>query len=244
VDLILIDWTRMGHVYCLAGAIVQGGQYRIIRPLPARARKSPVPNQGWSPFLMEGHTRWEVLELVRPVPGPQAPPHLEDVWVQELKSCRRLASRDDRRAILQVTLTPPGAPLFGVALEASYAGSYLPPGQGERSLTSAIVPSAEIHFTAVSRGGAAQPDFRVSLPLPELDRRILPVKDHFLLCRAEKASKDIGDQVRFLTEAVRQMGPQVFVRLGLSRSFPTADGQPGRCWLMADGFFSLDDPQV
>jgi len=106
------------------------------------------------------------------------------------------------------------------------------------------VPSAEIHFTALCRDGAGQPDYRVSLPVPDLDRCILPVKDHFLLCRAEKAGAGLDAQLGFLAEAVRLMGPQVVVRLGLSRSFTAAQGQPGRCWLMADGFFSLNDPQA
>jgi hypothetical protein len=39
------------------------------------------------------------------------------------------------------------------------------------------------------------------------------------------------------------MGPRVVVRLGLSRSFSHAGGNSGRCWLMADGFFSAVDPQ-
>jgi len=129
VDFIVLDWTRMGRIYCLAGAIVQGGQYRIVRPLAARGRNSSVPNQGWSPFLLDGHSRWEVFELVRPVPAQATPPHLEDVWVQDLKPRRRLAGRDERRAILEATLAPPGQPLFGSALSHSHANSYLEPGQ-------------------------------------------------------------------------------------------------------------------
>src|SRR5258707_1033141 len=84
-------------------------------------------------------------------------------------------------------------------------------------LAGALVPSAEIHFTALWRDGADHPDYRVSLPLPGLDHRILPVTDHFLLCRAEKAYQDVDDRLRFLADAVRLMGPHVVVRLGLSR---------------------------
>jgi hypothetical protein len=39
------------------------------------------------------------------------------------------------------------------------------------------------------------------------------------------------------------MGDQVAVRLGLSRAFNSRSGEPGVCWLMADGFFSLTEPQ-
>ena len=88
MDFILLDWTRMGRVYCLAGAIVQVGQYRIVRPLPGRAKDSPTPNNGWSPFLMDGHSRWEVFELVGPTPACTVAPHLEDVWVQSLRPRR------------------------------------------------------------------------------------------------------------------------------------------------------------
>ncbi len=244
VDLILLDWTRMGRLYCLAGAILQDGQCRIVRPLPAHGRDNPVPNQGWSPFLVDGHCRWEIFRLVRPVPAAAQPPHLEDVWVQALEPCRRLASRAERRAVLQATLGPADQPLFGAPLEHGHGGSSLPPGHGQRSLASLVVPSAGLSFTALWRDGADQPDYRVSLPLPGAGRRILPVKDHFLLRRAEKTHDDLDARARFLTDVVRLMGAQVLVRLGLSRSFPAANGQPGRCWLMADGFFSLDDPQA
>src|SRR5579871_1546781 len=98
----------MGRVYCLAGAVYQAGQYRVVRPLPARHRDNVVPNQGWSPFLIDGHSRWEVFELVHPAPAHSAAPHLEDVWVTALKPCHRVASPDERRAILAATLPPPG----------------------------------------------------------------------------------------------------------------------------------------
>jgi hypothetical protein len=37
MDLIILDWTRMGHQFCLAGAIVQDGQYRIVPSTTAQA---------------------------------------------------------------------------------------------------------------------------------------------------------------------------------------------------------------
>lgn len=244
MEITLLDWTRMGRVYCLAGAIVQAGGYRIVRPLPARGRNNPVPNQGWSPFLLDGHSRWELFDMVRPEPAGACPPHLEDVWVHGLEPLRRHASREQRRAILQATLVPPAKPIFGTALLHGYSGTYLEPGSGERSLASVTVPSAEVQFTALWRDGADHPDYQVSLPLPGLDRRIIPVKDHFLLCRAEKAAGDLDDRLGCLARFVREMGREVVVRLGLSRAFASAKGSPGRCWLMADGFFCLDDPQA
>jgi hypothetical protein len=244
MDLVLLDWTRMGPMYCLAGAVVQADEHRIVRPLPLHGRDNLFANPGWSPFLVDGYSRWEVFELAGPVPALPRAPHLEDLWVQGLKSRRFHASRNERRAILRSTLTPPDVSLFGADLVHGQAGTFLDPGLGERSLASVIVPSREVHFTALWRDGTDQPDYRVSLPLPGHDRRILPVKDHFLLCRAENCCPDLDDRLRFLADAVRLMGHEVVVRLGLSRSFATANGQPGRCWLMADGFFSLDDPQA
>ena len=44
-----LDWTRIGHTYCLAGVIVKDGRLRVVRPLPARSREGPVRNVGWSP---------------------------------------------------------------------------------------------------------------------------------------------------------------------------------------------------
>jgi hypothetical protein len=245
VDIILLDWTRMGRVYCLAGAIVQSGQIRIVRPLPARSRTSPLPNNGWSPYLMDGHSRWEVFEMVHPIPAQSLAPHLEDVWVQALRSRRQVAAAEHRRAILQATPPPPDKPLFGVELMHLHGGCWLEPGAGERSLTTVVLPSADVQFTALWRDGASDPDYRVRLVLPgHAYAAILPVKDHFLLSRAETSSRDLDERLGFLRRAVRQMGERVVVRLGLSRSFHASGEKPGRCWLMADGFFSLDDPQA
>jgi hypothetical protein len=84
----------------------------------------------------------------------------------------------------------------------------------------------------------------VTLPLPGGEERSLPVKDHFLLQRAELAGAELESRVRALAFAVGQMGERVAVRLGLTRPFPgTPHRGEGVCWLMADGFFSLTDPQ-
>jgi hypothetical protein len=244
VDFVLVDWTRMGRVYCLAGAIYLGGSWRIVRPLPARQRGGPVRNAGWPPLLLDGHARWEQFELVRPERADPAPPHLEDVWVHELRPRRALAAPQDRRVILQATLRPGDKPLFGVPLERGFNSTYLQPGQGERSLASVLVPAAEVGFTALWREGTAEPDYRVRLPLPGMGTRELPVKDHTLLARVEKTHADLDARLGALREAVRAMGTSVVVRLGLSRAFQGLPGRsPARCWLMADGFFSLDDPQ-
>ena len=36
--MVLLDWTRMGKMYCLAGVVQQNGQLRVVRPLPADNR--------------------------------------------------------------------------------------------------------------------------------------------------------------------------------------------------------------
>src|SRR6516165_6334398 len=63
MEMILLDWTRMGHTYCLAGVVAEAGGYRVVRPLPSRQRNSPQRNVGWSPFMLEGHGRGEILVL-------------------------------------------------------------------------------------------------------------------------------------------------------------------------------------
>src|SRR5262249_883798 len=105
--MVLLDWTRMGKSYCLAGAVEESGSYRIVRPLPGRFRTTPERTGGWSPFLLDGHRRWEVLELVDPEAASPQPPHVEDTWVRSLRPRRRLASADVRRRILQATARPP-----------------------------------------------------------------------------------------------------------------------------------------
>jgi hypothetical protein len=242
--MILLDWTRMGKWYCLAGAVVEGGGYRIVRPLQAKFREAPVRNVGWSAYLLDGHVRWEVFEIVGPQPAEPQPPHLEDLWVRGLRPRQRLADPAQRREILEATRNRTAEPTFGQALTLTRSAAYLPPGTGQRSLATTVVAPDRVTFTGLWREGAGEPDYRVSLGVPGLEGRSLPVKDHHLLCRIEHAAADLDGRLRELNAAVQQMGEQVAVRLGLSRAF---QGDPGRapaaCWLMADGFFSLTDPQ-
>jgi hypothetical protein len=243
VDMILLDWTRMGRTFCLAGAVFAEKQWRIVRPLPLKFRQAPVRNVGWSAYLMEGHARWEILELISPQPAVPEPPHLEDLWVRAMKSRRSFAPREHRRAILSATTAASNEPLFGQELSATRTAAYLSPGAGQRSLATLVVPSNRLRFDATWRDGRFEPDIRVELPLPGLGTRWLPVKDHHLLLKAERAANDLDGRLTILNGMMQQMGEQVAVRLGLSRSFPSQADQPGMCWLMADGFFSLSDPQ-
>jgi hypothetical protein len=244
VDLILLDWTRMGCTYCVAGAVCQGGGCRIVRPLLAKGRDVPVRNFGWSRLHLDGHRRWEVMELLGPEPAAPEPPHLEDHWVKALRPRSRSATPDQRRAILAATAVRPGEPAFGVALTKTRTALFLAPGCGLRSLATLVVPSRGIRFRGLDRLGSAGPDIRVQLNVHGPEDRWLPVKDHPLLARAEAGDAGLDDQVRRLDQAVRKMGDQVAVRLGLSRPFQGDQGSgPLKCWLMADGFFSWSDPQ-
>jgi hypothetical protein len=243
--MILLDWTRMGKNYCLAGVVVQDGRYRVVRPLLARHRQASVRVAGWSAFLLDGHRRWDVFELIGPQPAQPEPPHLEDIWVRSLRPHRRSATPEERRAVLAATAGGPGEPLFGAPLAPTRSAAYLEPGSGRRSLATLLVSAAGITFGGCRRGVAVEADVRVKLPIPEAGERVLSVKDHHLLSRAEQAGADLDRQLAVLQAAVRQMGEQVAVRLGLSRPFHQENGRdPPRCWLMADGFFSLSDPQA
>lgn len=243
MEMILLDWTRMGKWYCLAGAVEQGGAVRIVRPLLAKFQDAPARNVGWSAYLLDGHARWEVFELIGERPTEPRPPHLEDLWVRALRSCRRLAPPEKRRAILAATAARPGEELFGVPLCPTRSAAYVAPGTGQRSLATVVVPAGKVRFDVSQRVGA-EPDYRATLDVPGLGERSLPMKDHHLLRRAELAATDLAGQLQALDRALVQMGAQVAVRLGLSRAF---QGDPGRapaaCWLMADGFFSVTDPQ-
>ncbi|HEV3118753.1 MAG TPA: hypothetical protein VGY58_17010, partial [Gemmataceae bacterium] len=178
-----------------------------------------------------------------PQPAEPQPPHLEDVWVRSLRPRGCLAAPQQRQAILEATLVPAEQPLFGAPLTVTYAAASLQTGAGERSLATVLVPRREIKFTAVTRAGAAEPDFRVVLPVQGAGARSLPVKDHHLIRRIESASTSLDGQLHVLTEILRNMGDPVAVRLGLSRAFVSGQSGPTACWLMADGFFSFTDPQ-
>jgi hypothetical protein len=105
-----------------------------------------------------------------------------------------------------------------------------------------VVPSSQLRFETAWRQGSFEPDVRVELPLPDVGKRWLPVKDHHLLLRTERATNDLRQRIKFLHGAAQEMGEQVAVRLGLSRPFQGQNNQPGVCWMMADGFFPLADP--
>jgi hypothetical protein len=242
--MILLDWTRMGRSYCLAGVIIDDLDVRIVRPLLARYRDVPVRNVGWSPYLLDGHARWDVFELIAPETPQAQPPHLEDCWVRTLRPLGRSAPPELRRSILAATAGRSGETLFGIPLTTTRSSAYLLPGSGQRSLATLLVPSQALSFGVSWRDGAGGPDFRVKLPLLDLGERVLPIKDHHLLLRTQQAGTDLDAQVEVLTALVRRMGEQVAVRVGLSRAFQAEDdhGQ-SQCWLMADGFFSLSEPQ-
>src|SRR6516225_5874640 len=100
VEMVLVDWTRMGTSYCLAGAILDGNSVQVVRPILSRYRTSPVRNAGWSPYLLDGHARWEIFELVGATQADTMPPHLEDIWVRSLRPHKCLAAPEQRRSIL------------------------------------------------------------------------------------------------------------------------------------------------
>ena len=244
MEMVLLDWTRMGKGFCLAGAVTQGGTYRIVRPLLTKNRDQPERNMGWPGWLLEGRRRWEIFELIGAEPANPQPPHLEDIWVRAMRSRKRFAPPDQRRAILQATVVKPGESIFGCPLLPTSFAAYLPPGTGQRSLTTIIVPVDEVVFSFARRQGAPEPDIRVRLPVPPMGERLLIVKDpHLLLC-AEGSGDDPAQRIAALGRALQQMGNAVAVRLGLSRAFQ-GDAKQGTamCWLMADGFFSSTDPQ-
>jgi hypothetical protein len=244
MEMVVLDWTRMGQVYCLAGVVRHDEGLRVVRPLPTYARKATVRNVGWPRDFLRGHFRWEVFELVEPAGAEPPPPHLEDVWVHNLRPRHAVAPAALRREILRATMGPSNQPLFGAPLSYNRSTAFLSPGAGCRSLASITVPANGIEFTAVRREDADEADVRVYLYVPDLTGRSLPVKDHFLLALAESICPSAEGQAEELNRAVRRMGPEVAVRLGLSRAYSGAPGRaPNACWLMADGFFSLTDPQ-
>jgi hypothetical protein len=236
MEMILVDWTRMGTRFCLAGVVVANGRIHVIRPLLKQGRTPGDRKSGWPAHALKEHRRWDVFELVGEEAATAEPPHLEDCWTRTLRPLGKSAAAELRRTILTATAPPAGQPLFGAALTLMRATAFLPPGTGSRSLVTAVVAARDVVFSGSWRKGLIAPDLRVRLPLPELGERWLPVIDHHLLRRARDAGYEVEPQVTALTACVHAMGEQVAVRLGLSRAFQQAESNPGACWLMADGF--------
>jgi hypothetical protein len=243
VDLILLDWTRMGKCFCLAGVVVDGPRLYVVRPLPVAQRGVAAQFLGWPADRCDGFQRWQVIEMVEPEPAGAKPPHVEDAWVRELRPHDRFAPAELRRAILTATALN-NEPLFGTALHASRATAFANPGTGQYSLTTVTVPAQDISFRGMRREGSGEVRLRVTLPVRQLGQRTLPVTDHPLLTRAATVAPEPERQAEWLTATVRGLGETVAVRLGLSRPYfwPDANPEP-QCWLMADGFFALADPR-
>jgi hypothetical protein len=235
--MILLDWTRMGTHFCLAGVVIEGKSVRTVRPLPERFYDGRSDHCGWPESAIHGHRRWEIVELVGASPAETRPPHREDMWVQELGWQGELAAPAQRREVLRRTAALSSRWLFGVPLNRTRASAYLVPGSGERSLATIVVPSRGITFLALQRVGINTPCIRVQLSVAGLGDCELPVIDHHLLLSAEEAGARLGDRLDRLQSFLEGMGEQVVIRLGLARPLNN------RCWLMADGFFSLADPQ-
>src|SRR5262249_37933616 len=155
--------------YCLAGAVMADNGINIVRPLLAKHRDAAVSNIGWSAYLMDGHARWELFELVGPEPAVLKPPHVEDVWVRSLRPRGRSAPPEQRRTLLRATTATSGQSVFGVPLTFTRSSACLSCGAGARSLATLIVPSAGIHFSASLREGAEAPDVRAALSVQPLD---------------------------------------------------------------------------
>src|SRR5262249_42968214 len=160
----------------------------------------------------------EVFELIGPQAAEPEPPHLEDIWVRELRATGRSATPAQRRAILAATAAGNGELLFGAPLTAIRSTAYLPPGTGDRSLLTVIVPSRALAFSGAWRDESAQPDIRVKVPLPGVGERVLAVKDHHLLLKAEAEGANLDRQVERLQSLVHAMGGEVALRLGMSRA--------------------------
>jgi len=243
MEMVLLDWTRMGKTYCLAGATREGNAFRIVRPLSVRNRDAAARNVGWSPWFLDGHCRWEVFELVGAEAATPDPPHVEDVWVQALRPCRRSATLAERQAILNATMAPASEPIFGEPLRVTYAAAHLEPGTGQRSLATIAVSRKQMAFGVSRRQGISEADVRVRLPIPGVGERFLAVKDHHLLSRATETASSPTELIGAFHSLVDRMGDPIAVRLGLSRAFSAAASGPGVCWLMADGFFSFNSPE-
>jgi hypothetical protein len=245
MEIVLLDWTRMGTHYCLAGALVGSKPVRIVRPLLAKFRDTDFRNVGWSAYLMDGYSRWDIFQLVGVEAAAPQPPHVEDIWVRSMRPCRRSATVEQRRAILEQTALAPGLSAFGVPLTLTRSSAHLAAGVGERSLATRIISPEKVLFSASRREGAEEADVRATLSIAPLGDRLLPVKDHHLLLRAERDSANLESLARKLDDMVRAMGDPIAVRFGLSRP---SQNDPERvwtsCWLMIDGIFSLTNPQA
>jgi hypothetical protein len=243
MEMILLDWTRMGRYFCLAGATVHSQSVRIVRPLPERFYDGQSGHIGWPPHSLQGHERWEIVELLGATPAVIKQPHVEDVWVQGLRWSGESAVKSDRVRVLTQTAT--NGDLFGAPLTRTSASAYLEPNTGECSLATILLPPTTLEILGLSRGGARPMEMRVQLPVPKVGMCELPVIDHHLLLKAEQGGGSDTERLARLHQLIQGMGEQVAVRLGLARPLQQGQGPRAttRCWLMADGFFSLPDPQ-
>src|SRR5262245_4470492 len=190
MEMILLDWTRMGKTFCIAGLIPDGSGLRAVRPMPsgtyaggvsanlhgpastsrvsASASSPTIPprNLGWFGAQLGAFHRWDVVSLIGESPAEIERPHTEDVWVNKLRSTGRTVPSEQRSAILRSTVVQGYRPHFGIPLLNTRTSAYLKPGIGERSLVTIVAPAHELFFEASKREGAADVDVRVRLKVP------------------------------------------------------------------------------
>ena len=46
MEMILVDWTRMGKTFCVAGVVAEGPGWRTVRPLPATGARAGTGGRG------------------------------------------------------------------------------------------------------------------------------------------------------------------------------------------------------
>src|SRR4029077_5725109 len=88
MEMILLDWTRMGKTFCVAGLVADGSRWRTVRPIPNEFHTANKPgaarNIGWFPSQLGRLPRWDVVNLIGTQSAQAEPPHTEDIWVTEM----------------------------------------------------------------------------------------------------------------------------------------------------------------
>src|SRR5438034_10506500 len=61
MEMVLLDWTRMGRSFCVAGAAFPDTHYRLVRPLWANTGQAPVGRVRSTASRLERPVGWDIL---------------------------------------------------------------------------------------------------------------------------------------------------------------------------------------
>lgn len=221
---ILTDLTRFSKPDKVCIALVDPETGQCFRPIPYLTSKacSDLDIQPGAKILGKLTLRKD-----------RQAPHIEDANYGDLKFAGP-STTQEFRGILEKTLSPSISEGFGVSFEANQKHIPDDTPAGSSILTIKVNPSAiTIHEDQYNRG-------KIKLSFQDASGhqfRYLSITDRGFYDFAQQHQNDSELEK---VQGLLQSQEEIFLRIGLSRSFKANDGREG-CWIQVNGIYSFPE---